>query len=72
MDSTDQFTALVETAFKASRMAPTTFGIKVAGDPNLIREIRKGRELRRKTREQIKEKLTEMDLPVAQKRAKAK
>lgn len=36
-------------------LTPTTFGVKAINDPDLVRELRDGRELRRKTRERIEQ-----------------
>jgi Asp/Glu/hydantoin racemase len=60
MDAVQQFRDFVETAFRESGLTHTTFGFKAAKDPNLITELRKGREFRRQTREKIEQRIREM------------
>jgi hypothetical protein len=36
----------IECFLRQYRMAPTTFGRRVAGDPRLVLDMRRGRELR--------------------------
>lgn len=43
----------VEAFLATSGMAKTSFGTEAAGDPNLVDDLRNGREPRRKTRERI-------------------
>lgn len=43
----------IERHLRHHRMTPTRFGREAAGDPNLITQMRDGRELRRKTAERI-------------------
>lgn len=61
MDTTQQFVEFVEAAFRASGLRHTTFGFKVAGDPNLISDLRRGREFRRKTREKIEKTIRDLE-----------
>ena len=44
----------VERFLEASQMTPTVFGRQALGDPNLVRDLREGRECKRATRERIR------------------
>lgn len=43
----------IEMHLRARRMTPTRFGREAVGDPNLIAQLREGRELRAATKERI-------------------
>lgn len=68
-DPDQQLLSIVEAALKASGLADTTFGLEVCGDPNLVRELRGGRECRKATREKLTS-VIEAKFP-ARKRGKA-
>ena len=44
----------VERFLEASQMTPTVFGRQALGDPNLVRDLREGRECKRATRQRIR------------------
>lgn len=46
---TDTLLLEVERFLRKTGMAPTSFGSQTVGDPNLVTNLRKGRELRFKT-----------------------
>jgi hypothetical protein len=43
----------VEDALLTKGLTPTQFGLDAIGDPNLVRDLRNGRELRWKTAERV-------------------
>jgi hypothetical protein len=47
--------AMIEAHIARTGMKPSRFGELAVGDPNLIRDLRSGRELRRKTASRIVE-----------------
>ena len=47
--------AMIEGHMQRAGLAPTQFGKLAAGDPNLVGDIKNGRELRRKTVSRIME-----------------
>ena len=44
----------VEQFLTVNALTPTTFGIKAAGDPNFVFDLRRGREPRRMTVERVR------------------
>jgi len=53
MKQADPLLAQIERFLEASGMDPTVFGEKAMNDGNFVRDLRKGRETRRKTRERV-------------------
>ena len=53
-DPTSDILAAIEQFLRASGMSAKAFGDSAAGDPALVYEMRKGRELRRATRARIR------------------
>lgn len=53
LDCADPLLAVVEKFLIKSGMKPTTFGRNAAGDPSFVFRLRRGRDLRRKTREKV-------------------
>lgn len=51
----------IERFLRARRMSPTRFGREAVGDPNLIAQLKMGRELRAATRRRIKDYLGEKE-----------
>lgn len=49
----DQFLSQIETYLFERGMSATAFGRESANDPNLVFDLREGRELRRATRDKI-------------------
>lgn len=45
--------ARVEDALKVTHLSPSQFGRQAVNDPNLVKDLREGRELRKKTRERV-------------------
>lgn len=54
MDVLDAFIAEVESYLSSSGLTPTAFGLKAAGDPNFVFDLRSGREPRRTTIEKVR------------------
>ena len=55
----------IEMHLRARRMTPTRFGREAFGDPNLIAQLREGRELRAATERRIREYLDGNECPDA-------
>jgi len=51
----------IEKYLQANSLTETAFGVKALGDPNLIRDLRDGREPRRKTISRIIEFMDSME-----------
>jgi hypothetical protein len=56
----DNILKTVEQFCTDHKMGWSTFGAKSVGDPNLIKQLRAGRELRSKTREKIEKFMIEL------------
>lgn len=54
MDVLESFRSEVESYLSASGLTPTAFGLKAAGDPNFVFDLRAGREPRRNTIEKVR------------------
>lgn len=54
-DFLDEFLGEVENYLSHSDLTPSAFGLKAAGDPNFVFDLRSGREPRRSTREKVRE-----------------
>ena len=52
----------IERHLRRKRMSPTRFGREAAGDPNLIAQLRDGRELRSATAQRIEDYLNDHEL----------
>lgn len=50
---------LIEAHLRRRRMSPTRFGREAVGDPNLVTQLRDGRELREKTARRVRAYLSE-------------
>lgn len=48
-----EFLQIIEDFLSRTAMAPTTFGMRSYGDPNLVFGLRKGRECREETQNKI-------------------
>ena len=47
--------AMIEAHMQRTGIAPSRFGELAAGDPNLVRDLKNGRELRRRTVSRVME-----------------
>ncbi len=56
---TDPILIKIERFLKRHPMGETTFGLKMAGDRNLVKQLREGRELRRATRDAVLQAMQE-------------
>jgi 2,4-dienoyl-CoA reductase-like NADH-dependent reductase (Old Yellow Enzyme family) len=52
----------IERHMRRQRMSPTRFGREVVGDPNLLSQLRDGRELRAATAQRITDYLDENEV----------
>jgi len=59
MKQHDPLLELVNRFLADSGMEPTTFGEKAMNDGNFVRDLRKGREARRRTRERVERFIAE-------------
>lgn len=55
----------VEAFLTSARIAPSAFGAQAVGDPNLVRNLRAGREPRFDTIQRVKEYIARMQASVA-------
>jgi hypothetical protein len=53
----------IERHLRQRRMSPTRFGREAVGDPNLITQLKDGRELRSATVQRILDYLNDHELP---------
>ncbi len=53
------FLVLIEDFLVVRKLSPTTFGMKYAGDPNFVFDLRKGREVREGKKNKIIKKIKE-------------
>jgi hypothetical protein len=51
----------IENHMRSRRMSPTRFGREATGDPNLVSQLRDGRELRTRTLQRILDYLDDND-----------
>lgn len=61
MTEIETFKATVEAFIKEKDLTPTSFGMKFAGDPGFVFQLRDGREPRTKTRLRVLEKLSKAE-----------
>lgn len=54
MDHLERFLTEVEAYLSDNDLTPTAFGIKAAGDPNFVFDLRSGREPRRVTLNKVR------------------
>lgn len=52
----------IERHMRENRMSPTRFGREAIGDPNLVTQLRNGRELRARTLQRLIDYLAEHEL----------
>ena len=52
----------IERHLRVRRMSPTRFGRNAVGDPNLVEQLRQGRELRTATAQRIVDYLNDHEL----------
>jgi hypothetical protein len=57
MDHPADLLARVEAHLAQTKLAPSKFGLQAVGDPNFVRDLRQGREPRRRTVERVMAKL---------------
>lgn len=61
LDPDADLISTIERFLAAHSMPPTTFGRRSIGDANLIDDLRAGRELRRATRQRVREFMREIE-----------
>lgn len=59
MSDLDRFISDVEAYLSKEKIKPTAFGLRAAGDPNFVFDLRTGREPRRSTIEKVRSFMTE-------------